>query len=206
MQGWQIRFESTGSVLAADSPQRVLDGLRSGEWEISDEVRGPGDEDWRPIEDHPAFADAVSELEPPRVEPPDETKLDMNPLIDVALVLLIFFILTATYASLKRSIEVPPEPDDKSGRQTTAEQLKDKAFNVTVWMQGDTPRIKVEDKVIDPGELEQTFKDQVRNSNRRQLILAVEGSVPWGVEAAVHDAAKAAEIEQIYSRKYQPPR
>ena len=45
---------------------------------------------------------------PPPGEAPDETRLDMNPLIDVALVLLIFFILTTTYESLRRAIDLPP--------------------------------------------------------------------------------------------------
>jgi biopolymer transport protein ExbD len=203
---WQIRFESTGSIVAVETPARVFDGLKSGEWEATDEVRGPSDADWRPIQDHPAFADTVSDLEPPHIDPPDETRLDMNPLIDVALVLLIFFILTTTYASLRRSIEVPPEPDDKSGKQNLVkpEDLKDVAFNVTIWMDGDTPRIKLEDKIIDEKELERALGDHVRNTGRRQLILSVDGKVPWGVEAAVHDAAKSADVTQIYRRKYKP--
>ena len=203
---WQVRFESTGSVVSLDGPQRVLEGLRSGEWDITDEVRGPGDADWRPIEDHPAFADAVSELEPPRVDPPDETRLDMNPLIDVSLVLLIFFILTTTYASLRRSIDVPPEPDPNAGKQTLVkpEDMQDRAFNVTVWMDGDTPRIKIEDKIIDINELERAIGDQVRTTGRREIILSVEGKVPWGIEAAIHDAAKAGDVTQIYFKKYKP--
>ena len=42
----------------------------------------------------------------------------MNPLIDVCLVLLIFFILTITYASLERAIDVPQlNPDQKGPSQ-----------------------------------------------------------------------------------------
>ncbi|CAN5282484.1 hypothetical protein BH11PLA2_BH11PLA2_35140 [soil metagenome] len=202
---WQVRFESTGTMVPLTNPQQVLEGMRAGNWEATDEVRGPSDEDWQRIEDHPTFADAVSDLSPPRIEPADETHLDMNPLIDVTLVLLIFFILTTTVASLRRSIEVPAEPEDKKGQVATKvkpEDIKDVAFNVTLWMDNGVPRIKLEDKVIDVNELERAMLDQVRNTGRRQLILSVDGKAPWGAEAAVHDAAKGADITQIYRKKW----
>lgn len=205
---WQVRYAGTSTAVRAESPQRVIEGLRSGEWDVTDEVRGPDDSAWRPIEDHPRFEEFAADIAPPRVEPPDETRLDMNPLIDVALVLLIFFIITTTYATLRRSINVPSEPDDKSGQaaaKVRPEDLKDVAFAVTVWMDGTTPRIRVEDKIVDAADVERAIADQVRSSGRRQLILSVEGKVPWGIEAAVHDAAKAADVNHIYRRKYVPP-
>lgn len=203
---WQIRFESTGLTLPLSSGGKVLEGLHTGEWDMTDEVRGPDDADWRPIEDHPAFAESISELDAPRAEPPDETRLDMNPLIDVALVLLIFFILTTTYSTLRRSIDVPAEPDGKGKQENvvTANDLKNLAFNLTVWSDGDTFRVKLEDSILDMKDLEKLMIEQVRNSGKRQLILSVDGKVPWGVEALVYDAAKAAEVTQIYRKKYKP--
>jgi serine/threonine protein kinase len=202
---WLIRFESTGRSLPVKNPERVIAGLRAGEWEAADEVRGPGDTDWLPIEDHPAFADAVSDLNPPRLEAPDETKLDMNPLIDVALVLLIFFILTTTYSSLKRSIDVPAEPDNEKGKvaqKIRPEDLKDSAFAVSAWMDGNTVRFRIDDKVVEQGEVERAMTDQVRTTGRRQIILSVEGKVPWGAEAVIHDGAKGAGIQQIFRKKW----
>ncbi len=202
---WQIRFEGSGSIVPVASAISVLDGLRSGEWETTDEVRGPGDNDWRPIEDHPTFADSTSDLSPPRIEPPDETRLDMNPLIDVSLVLLIFFILTTSYSSLRRSIDMPAEPEEKTGpAKIRMSDIRDSSLEVTVWMDGEVPRIKLQDRIVDPRELEREMIAIVRESGRRQLILSVDGQVPWGVEAGVHDAAKAAEINQIYRKKYKP--
>lgn len=208
MNRWQIRFTGTGTMTQVASPQEVIEGLRAGDWDSTDEVRGPDDTDWRSVEDHPAFADIASEISPPRIDPPDETRLDMNPLIDVALVLLIFFIITTTYASLRRSIDVPAEPEDKKGKvekKVTAEDLKDVAFSITVWMNGEKPIVKIDDKIVDEKSLERVVREHVRSTGRRELILAVEGKVPWGVEASVHDAAKAAEITRIYRRPYKPP-
>ena len=80
----------------------------------TDEVKGPADAHWQPIESHPTFAEAAADIEPPPPAVDGRNHLDMNPLIDVCLVLLIFFILTITYASLERAIDVPEDnPDDK---------------------------------------------------------------------------------------------
>jgi hypothetical protein len=103
---WKVRHqgspESTGDLTLA----QVTEGLLDGHWEPTDEVQGPQDATWVPLEVHPQFAEVAAELEPP---PPrvydDETRLDMTPLIDVCLVLLIFFILTTTYANLQKIIE-----------------------------------------------------------------------------------------------------
>src|SRR5262245_35839509 len=103
---WQVRFEGSAVVKTAESAKAVLEGIRDGLWEPSDEVRGPGERDWRAIEDHPLFADPVAEMGERPKPIVDDSHLDMNPLIDVALVLLIFFMLTTSYSSLKRTIDV----------------------------------------------------------------------------------------------------
>ena len=119
MARWQIRHEGSPHIVDLPSATRVLEGIRDGDWEATDEVRGPDEKQWQAIEDHPLFAETMAELEPPAMEKPDETRLDMNPLIDVALVLLIFFIITATYSSLRRSLELPPiQPEEGPSADT----------------------------------------------------------------------------------------
>jgi biopolymer transport protein ExbD len=200
---WRVRFEGSATVVEADTAQRVVDGLRDGDWEPTDEVRGPDDPDWTAIEEHPQFAEAVSELAPPLTHKPDETRLDMNPLIDVALVLLIFFIITTTYSSLRRSIEVPAPSEEKGKSETTKpkpEELIERTFRVEAWMDGETPRIKVEDKLVDPADLEKEVKAVIASTRRNEMMLEVDGKVPWGVEALIHDAAKGADVHHIYRK------
>jgi len=200
MRTWEIRLEGAMNPAPVASAVAVLEGLRDGEWEPSDAVRGPRDEFFVAIEDHPVFAEAIAEMGPPPTEQPDETRLDMNPLIDVALVLLIFFILTTSYASLKRAIDLPPAPDQEKGTTQVVkkEDIVDRTFRMKVTLEGTTPVIKLDDRVIALAELNRAVKDHVQATGRKEMFLSVADDVPWGIEAKVYDAAKGAGVHQIY--------
>lgn len=201
MSTWYVRHEGSPAATELPSAQRVLEGLRDGDWEPTDEVRGPADPHWRSIADHPHFAEAVADMEPPPPPHPDETRLDMNPLIDVALVLLIFFILTATYTTLRRAIELPPEPSDQKGKPQQVvkfDDVKDLVFKVKVRMEEGRPVIKIEDRVVLLDEIVTAMQEFVRSTGRKQLWADVAADVPWGVEATIYDAAKGAGVHQIY--------
>src|SRR5262249_51851481 len=107
---------------------QILEGLRDGMWEPTDEVMGPGDRAWVPIENHPQLAEVVADLEPsPPPQHEDETHLDMNALIDVCLVLLIFFMLTTSYvAAVQKLVPLPTVSSDpaKGPRVLRPEQVK----------------------------------------------------------------------------------
>jgi len=103
-----MRHEGSPHVTAGLSPAQVMEGLHEGVWMPTDEVRGPGDPKWQSLEEHPHFAEAVADYEPPKkVARHSDDHLDMNPIIDVALVLLIFFILTASYDALRTVMDMP---------------------------------------------------------------------------------------------------
>lgn len=202
MTDWLVRHEGSPQSFPVPTAKRVLEGLRDGDWEPTDEVRGPGDPDFVAIEGHPLFADAVAEMAPPPSRPADETHLDMNPLIDVALVLLIFFILTTSYSSLRRVIELPPAPDEnKPAPAVKMKDIEDTVFHVTVWMERDKPVIKIEERggvTVTLDELEYQIAETVRTTGRKEMYADVRGDVPWGVEAKLLDAAKAADIHRIW--------
>jgi len=203
MSTWRVRHEGSPTSVQLPSAAKVLEGLRDGDWEATDEVRGPTDARWTTLEEHPVFAEIVEEMTPPPPEPPDETKLDMNPLIDVALVLLIFFILTATYSTLRRSIELPPEPekDGQTSKPIKIENIKDDVFRVKIWMEDRQPMIKIEDKGIQIDDLDREIEAVVKATGRKKMYVDVAGDVPWGIEAKLYDAAKAAGIHEIYQPK-----
>jgi biopolymer transport protein ExbD len=199
-QPWQIRFEGIPETVRLSAPEKVLEGLRDGDWEPSDEVKGPADADWQAIEDHPTFADAVAEMGPPPKEPEDETRLDMNPLIDVSLVLLIFFILTTSYATLRRVITLPPAPPEEKAAPPRPDRnpLEDRVFRVKVSTDGERVVVQLDGTAVDPAKLAESIRDVMRLTGKREMYLSVTDDVYWEDEAKVHDAAKGAGVHQIH--------
>lgn len=206
---WQVRPEGSLTASVVASPADIMAGLRDGLLLPTDEVKGPSDADWVAIESHPAFEDAAAEMaEMAGAEPHEDTHLDMNPLIDVCLVLLIFFILTITYSSLRYSVDIPQESKENKGAplpRVELKDIKDRVFRVSAAMEADTLVVKVEGTVVksDPASLKSEMERVIANTGRREMILQVSGDVPWGVQMRLLDAAKGARVQNIL---YSPQR
>ncbi|MSQ97480.1 MAG: hypothetical protein EXR98_23405 [Gemmataceae bacterium] len=86
-----------------------MDGLPDGLWETTDEVLGPCDTDWRSIDLHPQLMEIAEELaEPSPVRHEEASSVDMNALIDVCLVPLIYYMATTAYATMvQNSVPLP---------------------------------------------------------------------------------------------------
>jgi biopolymer transport protein ExbD len=204
---WKIRHEGSPRSIEGLTLQQVLEGLRDGLWEPTDEVIGPNDTDWAPIEAHPRLVDTVMDMEPPRrkhVE--DDSRLDMNPLIDVCLVLLVFFILTTSYASLHKILDLPNMPDDKAKRPPRpSTEMLSKMIRVEAKREGDKTIITVEKTPVEEKDLESKLAEIVKSSNKTELLLDVSPEVEWGITAAIQDAAKGAQITKVNFLAHRPP-
>ena len=197
MSMWQVRPEGTETPINLASAADVLAGLRDGIWRPTDDVKGPTDPAWTTIEAHPSFEEAAVELEPLPPES-DDSHLDMNPLIDVCLVLLIFFILTITYASLERAIDVPETtPEGATAKPIDYKDIKDQVFRVTAKMDGENLVLLIEKEAVKLDELEDKMKRIIDKSGRRQMLLDIDGNVPWGTQTAILDAAKGNGVHTI---------
>ena len=188
---WKIRHE--GSPQHLEMPlEQVQQGLADGLWEPTDEVMGPGETEWQPIESHPALAELAADLEPP--PPPhydDETRLDMNALIDVCLVLLVFFMLTTTVAALQTRLEAPGvEKDKKRVKVVTQAIVEQQMIVCSAKMEDDRPVIVVEDKVVAPNQLLREFRGYVRSTGKTSLLLKYDDNVSHEVVVQIIDAAK----------------
>jgi biopolymer transport protein ExbD len=179
--------------------EEVVEGLQDGLWESTDELMGPLDRDWVALENHPQFADIALDLEP---HPPrhydDETHLDFNPLIDVCLVLLIFFILTTSYSSLQKVLEMArmSEKSIKGVPLVTLEQVKQFMIKVEARQENSNPVIRVEGKVVEPENLVATIRQFVKKERKTELLIDAAG-VDWGVVVNIQDAAKGAEVNRV---------
>jgi biopolymer transport protein ExbD len=196
---WKVRHEGSPSALGDMTLPQVAEGLADGRWEPTDEVMGPDDKDWVPIESHPQLEEIAAELEPP---PPrhydDETRLDMNALIDVCLVLLIFFILTTSYAVLQKRMEAPGVSGDKVGPPViTQAKVDQQMIHVVVRMEGGKPAIQVENQSVDLEHLGPELRKFVKATSKTQLLLEIDDEVPHKIDIDVQDAAKWAGIEKV---------
>ncbi len=197
---WRIRHQGSPRAVEGLTVAEVLEGLQDGLWEPTDEVMGPVDREWVPLENHPQFADIAADLEP---HPPrhydDETHLDFNPLIDVCLVLLIFFILTTSYAALQKVLPMP-------GVSTKAveglpvvspERVKEFMIKVEARQENGKPVLRVEDEVVDPENLVPALRRWVKKERKNELLIDAAG-VNWGDIVGIQDAAKGADVQKVH--------
>lgn len=195
---WKVRHEgSPQSVDGMDVP-RILQGIEDGQWEPTDEVMGPGEAQWSPIETHPQFAEAVADFEPPPSRSyDDETRLDMNALIDVTLVLLIFFILTATYSVLVKRLDLPPVSTQPVGPAVVTKEIRDTSILVEVKRVDGKTVYLVEDKEVPAAALATELKRRAGKNGKTTLLLKYDNEVTHGDVVKVQDAARGARLERI---------
>ena len=199
---WKIRHEGSPRSIEGLTMPQLVEGLQDGLWEPTDEVMGPEDRQWVAIENHPQLAETAADLEPP---PPkvheDEARLDMNPLIDVALVLLIFFILITSYVALQKVLEMPDyttkDVDGKIVPVKKPQRLYDLTIKVKAVEEDGKPVIYVEEKKVGLESLVDELHSYVRKTQKTQLLIDAQ-KVDWGTVVAIQDAAKGAGIERAY--------
>jgi biopolymer transport protein ExbD len=206
---WRFRREGSTQESGDLSYDQLVAGLYEAKIETTDEVRGPADASWQAFENHPEFAEIAADVEPPLSFVHDEpTTLDMNPLIDVCLVLLVFFILTTSYAVAVLKV-IPLEGRNKTDagiRILTKEDVK-KRIQVEATKTATGPlQIRIENQAqdvldakgkLDPAKLTAALRQYTHGADRRTDMLLDARGLDWGTVVALQDAAKAAEIRTI---------
>jgi biopolymer transport protein ExbD len=200
-----------------------VEGLRDGQWEPTDEVMGPQDRAWVAIADHPELAETAADLEAPAPHPPDETHLDMNALIDVCLVLLIFFMLTTTYLTVVQKVVPLSAAEEKHQRERGTRQIPkeqtqaylkrvirveasgDKQGRLTVRVEGvKVAAVRDDGKTLDADKFREALLPYTRGEDRKTEMLLKADDVSWGMVIALQDAAKSAGVRAV--SHYVPPR
>jgi biopolymer transport protein ExbD len=197
---WSIRHQGSPRSVDGLSAQQVVEGLQDGLWEPTDEVKSDSDSTWVALENHPQFADLAAELEPiPGPAHDDETRLDMNPLIDVCLVLLIFFILTTSYGALQKVLDIGGVSSQALGAPVkTDKEVKQFTIKVEVRMDNGRPVIRVEDEVVQPENLLSALKRFYKDTRKTELLLDASDNVDWGTIVEIQDAASGAGVNKVH--------
>jgi len=210
---WQIRHEGSPQAKGGLTLPQIIAGLRDGAWEPTDEVMGPEDRAWVAIENHPQLADVAADLEPPFPRThEDETNLDMNALIDVCLVLLIFFMLTTSYvAAVQKVVPLAASPEKgKSAakvlnlKQVTQYMIRveasaDKTGKTAIRVQNQPAAVLRDDgQTLDGPRLTAVLRPYVRGEPHRTEMVLDARDIRWGMVIAIQDAAKAAGVTVIH--------
>src|SRR5262249_7641858 len=147
----------------------------------------------------------------------DETRLDMTPLIDVCMVLLIFFILTTSYTVLQKIIEAANLRPSRvgGGRPVSSAEVESTMVRVALRdIGGDKVRVQIEketfdadkdvydgDKADEARQLDRRLVDALQQfrggGDKNKVLLEFDRGVPHGFTVAVQDAAKLAGMSEV---------
>jgi biopolymer transport protein ExbD len=210
---WQLRHEGSPQVIKDLTMQQIVDGLRDGLWETSDEVLGPLEKDWRRIETHPRLAEIAEELlAPPPVRHEEPSSIDMNALIDVCLVLLIFYMITAAYAALvQKSVPLPiTRADSKGIRVVRVDEVKSKMIIVQAYHDKEgKPVVLVQNQrlkdvlssdgmTIDADKVREAVRPYVKGEDHKTEVLLDARDITWENTIQIQDGARAAGVQTVH--------
>jgi len=196
---WKLRHRQSPREVDGLSFGQIVEALREGDFDTTDEVCGPNDNAWQVIEQHPAFAEIVADLEPETVAADEaDGGIDMNALIDVTLVLLIFFILTTSYQVLERVLQMPQvTANDDSGVKTVrAEDVDTFMIRVKARAEQGQARFWIGEAEVTEADLEKELRMHAGQSRKELLLDAAD--VDYGTVIKVIDAAGGAGIDQVH--------
>lgn len=182
-----------------------MEGFRDGVYSTTDEVRGPGDTNWIHLEDHPYFVDAVEMVQQAQedyVHEAEDNHIDMNPLIDVCLVLLVFFILATTLSVMQRAMDMPRnQQDNDKPPPVIPPEMLEKFIIVKVEKnaKGDVT-YKVNDYETSADTLLRELERKVTTERKTDLVIDVQPGVPFSSYVFVVDMGKEARVSKIMTK------
>lgn len=133
--------------------------------------------------------------------------MDLTPMVDVTFLLLIFFMITASF-SLQKSIEVPPPNPDEDGVSQSLQTLDDFREESIIVEIDSNNGIYVDDtKLSNPSEIVQAILDR-RDENgkpKSELVLSAHKAARHETVVAVVDAANEVGMQKIRLANYKGP-
>lgn len=194
MSRWNLRNHDSDSKSILLESIEIQDLIVSGLLSINDEIRKEGETSWKTFEDYPEFDDTFSVKS--SIKHDEDENIDMNALIDVCLVLLVFFILLTSYAKLVQHLEAAKtNPDSKIPSITTTQA--DQKTKVVIKTEAGKTLFYINEQVVESENLTTALKASARKLKSKDLILFYSDDVPYQAVISIQDAARAADFQQI---------
>ena len=194
MSRWDLRNHDSDSKSILLESIEIQDLIVSGLISINDEIRKEGETTWKTFLDYPEFDDTFSVKS--SIKHDEDENIDMNALIDVCLVLLVFFILLTSYAKLVQHLEAAKtNPDSKIPSITTTQA--DQKTKVVIKTEAGKTLFYINEQVVESENLTTALKASARKLKSKDLILFYSDDVPYQAVISIRDAARAADFQQI---------
>jgi len=113
-------------------------------------------------------------------------EINITPLVDVVLVLLIIFMLTAPILQSGIEVDVP--------KTRTVKQITEDRLVISI---DKSQRIYLGNDAVNIHVLGQTLRAHMRDPQRQTVYLRADATVPFGVFATVMDSVKQAGITNV---------
>src|ERR1043166_2858222 len=112
--------------------------------------------------------------------------INMTPFVDVVLVLLIIFMLTAPILQSGIEVDVP--------KTKTVKEITEERVVISIDRQ---QRVFLGNDPININQIADTLKRKVRDPQRQSIFLRADENVPFGAFATVMDSVKQAGITNV---------
>ena len=129
---------------------------------------------------------AIGSFNSPGAQAP-MAEINTTPLVDVMLVLLIIFIITAPLMTHSVRVELP---------RAASVPTEDRRLTLQVSIDGDN-RVFVGSEAVDRGELESRFREAVRRDANVEMHLKADRSTRYEIVADAMSAARRAGLTRI---------
>jgi len=118
----------------------------------------------------------------------DDTEIDLTPMLDVVFIMLIFFIVTASFIK-EYGLEIS-RPDQNQEQSSIPSENQNVLINVTA-----SSEIKVDDRRVDVRSIRSVIQRKLAENPEGSVIISAHPEAKADVYTAIADAAKQAKGE-----------